>query len=135
MRPEATERLAKVASVPSVLRQTHVGLVKALISALALFGFRLRTVHRLPPLPNRAGEAEHENQGQGGAKAGQGALAPAPTPDVLETGDRSRLDWFIAQEAAKFVREFLRALVTTRRFLLQTFEANRFEVARNARCE
>ena len=63
--------LAEVAVVPSVLCQTHVGVVTILVEAFAiflsalairfgeqsLFGFRLCVVHSLPPLPHGAGEA------------------------------------------------------------------------------
>src|SRR5881394_799764 len=128
MRSQQTESLAEVAVVPSALRQTHFGVVEILISA---FAFAIDSKNR----DGRTdGDGKQEQNGRR-TETGDDWLAPAPTPGLLETGDGPRHDWLVAQEAVEFISEFLRGLITTRRFFLQTLQADRFEVVRDARRE
>ena len=56
VRFQQSKRAAEVALVPGVLRQTHVGVVKILVEALAICHRELGVMHRPPPLPQGAGE-------------------------------------------------------------------------------
>src|SRR5207253_2666634 len=65
----------------------------------------------------------------------EGWLSPAPAPRFFGRVDRARLNWLAAQESIQFLSQNARRGITRLRIFLETFEANRLEVARHARVE
>jgi hypothetical protein len=87
------------------------------------------------PLPEDAGQARRADEVQGQDDGRQGGLAPAPAPGLLGQTHGPGSDGFAAQEALEFGGHVQRRGVTTRWFLAQAFEADRFQVARQGRIQ
>ena len=78
----------------------------------------------------REGHERHEGGSAHAHEAGQRGPTARPLHRALRPADRPRLDRLTAQEAAQIFGQRLRADITTPRILLQTFQADRFEIAR-----
>src|SRR5205809_1157266 len=65
-------------------------------------------------------------------RGSRGGFTAAPAKRSFDRADWSSVDRFVTQVSPQIVRERFRAGVATRRMFLQTLEANRFQMARNA---
>jgi hypothetical protein len=77
-------------------------------------------------------DEEDENKG---AERSEGGLAAAPAPGTLDVCHWAREDWFIAKQTREVVGEFLRSAITLGWLFLQTFQTNRFQIARHTGVE
>src|SRR5438876_11820545 len=79
--------------------------------------------------PNDHDENEDDDKS---AECGEGGLAATPTPQPCGWANRVGEDRFVVKEAAQFVGEVFRGRVAAGRFLLEAFQANGLQSARDS---
>jgi len=79
-------------------------------------------------------DAEQEKDRRRG-KTRDHRVAPAPAPRLFEAPDGPRLNRFVREESSQFISQVLGRLVAAGRLLLQTLQADRFQIERHSRID
>ena len=97
-----------------------------------LLPFPRRVAFRSKPLPEDPGQAERADDVDYHDERGEDGFAAAPPPDLLGWPHGAGLDGFIAEKPAQLLGKRPGRGVTPCRVLLEAFEAEGFQVARDA---
>src|SRR5262249_29204372 len=105
------------------------------LSPLSLVGFRQGTFLGASLLNRHTQESPDDRQEQPGCQGRLDRFAATPAPEPFHPADPARRDRPILEEPSEVVGEVLRARVATVRLLLETFQADRIQLARQVALE
>ena len=87
------------------------------------------------PLPGGRRET-HQQSGYCEANgARERRFTATPTPNLFRCVDGARVNRFVSEHAAKFIRQCLRGLVTARRLFLQALERDGLQISGDRRIQ